>query len=69
MKFTFNAKKAGVLGLSKPTAFDGLLQGNEDDPWWVRSPGVWGLTAGGALEAVAPPIPVSLASQPPKLVE
>lgn len=59
VRFDFTAAQAmGSLHVRKPTAFDGMPFGQ-----FKLAPGkVWGTTAGGALEAVAPQIPIQNAS-------
>ncbi len=40
------------MKLYKPTAFDGIMQGWGDNPWWVTKPGPWGITKNNTHEAV-----------------
>lgn len=40
------------IKLYKPTAFDGMMQGWGNDPWWVTKPGPWGITKNNTHEAV-----------------
>jgi hypothetical protein len=37
-------------GIHKPTAFDGIMQGENGDPMWARAPGVWGETRDGHVK-------------------
>ena len=40
------------MKMYKPTAFDGMMQGWGNDPWWVTKPGTWGVTKNDTHEAV-----------------
>ncbi|MEC9029882.1 MAG: hypothetical protein VYB74_06320, partial [Cyanobacteriota bacterium] len=66
VRLTFSPEDAGIAGLKlhKPTALDGMIQGDETDPMWKSAPAdqPWGLTAGGKPEGVSPPVEVSLAT-------
>lgn len=69
MKYTITAEDMKVLGedwgFHRPTAFDGMGQGDQSDPMWAASgPGAkWGMTKSvkRVREGVAGPIPVGLA--------
>jgi len=67
VRLTFSPEDAGIaqLKLHKPTALDGMIQGDEADPMWKSAPAdqPWGITAGGKPEGVSPPVEVSLASE------
>ncbi len=67
IRLTFSPKDAGIaeLKLHKPTALDGMIQGDEADPMWKSAPAdqPWGITAGGKPEGVSPPVEVSLATE------
>jgi hypothetical protein len=54
IRFDVEPADVSALGLKayKPTAFDGMMQGWGNDPWWITKPGTWGITKNNTHEAV-----------------
>ncbi len=59
VRVTIGPDAAKMAGFKKPTALDGIFNSE-----FVTAPGkIWGVTAGGSLEAIAPKISLSEATQ------